>query len=231
MAFQLDLAHLDLSTSAFFFDFNTAVALADVDEHLLQRLAGEEWKALRPRLAMSRELEGRIGLAQRWALLSPVVGALVDPPSVDSLSGASLFHEVAGEIGVDPAFGSRVARLREEGAEVTVVCDGFGFYVASACESFDVQVLSNTVDFTTGQLVYPHLDRCCPCSTCGMCKQAPIEDAKRRGRRAVFVSGDLADRKAALLADVLVASGALAHWCEIADVASTDPTELNLTPR
>lgn len=207
MLFQLDLA-----LSSFFFDFNTMVASADVDEHLLRRLAGEEWRALRPRLAMSHELDGRIGLEQRWALL----------PS-DSLT----VRQVAAEVVVDPAFGPLAERLRSRGAEITVLCDGFGFYVAEACKPFDVQVLANTVDFTTGRLVYPHLDRCCPCSTCGMCKQAPIEDAQRRGRPTVLVSGDQADRKAALLADVLAADGALAEWCEIADVAYIDPAELN----
>src|SRR5207247_2297872 len=66
-----------------------------------------------------------------------------------------------------------------------------------------------------------NLDRCCPCSTCGTCKQAPIKDAQRRGRQALFVGDGASDRKAALLADVLFAKGELADWCEEVDVAYT----------
>ena len=98
-----------------------------------------------------------------------------------------------------------------------------------ALAPFGVEVLTNAVDFATGALVFPHADRCCPCSTCGTCKQAPIKDARRRGRRAVFVGDGVSDRKAALLADRLFAKvgpggrpeqgHGLAEWCELADVA------------
>jgi 2-hydroxy-3-keto-5-methylthiopentenyl-1-phosphate phosphatase len=74
--------------------------------------------------------------------------------------------------------------------------------------------LSNTVDWVTGRLEFPHEDRCCPCSTCGTCKQAPIKDARHRGLSTVLVGDGISDRKAALLADVVFAKGALADWCE-----------------
>jgi len=79
-------------------------------------------------------------------------------------------------------------------------------------------VLTNAVDWSTGVLEFPNLDRCCPCSSCGTCKQAPIKDARRRGRTTVFVGDGVSDRKAALLADVLFAKGRLAEWCDFSGV-------------
>ena len=44
---------------------------------------------------------------------------------------------------------------RNAGAEVTVVSDGFGFYVEEACAPLGVEVLTNSVDFTTRELRVP----------------------------------------------------------------------------
>ena len=74
-------------------------------------------------------------------------------------------------------------------------------------------MLTDAVDFATGELRFPHEDRCCPCSSCGVCKQAPIKDAEYRGRTTVLVGDGASDRKAALLADVVLAKGPLASWC------------------
>ena len=73
--------------------------------------------------------------------------------------------------------------------------------------------MTNAVDWELGRLEFPNEDRCCACSSCGTCKQAPIKDAGRRGRATVMVGDGTSDRKAALLADVVFAKGALARWC------------------
>ena len=117
---------------------------------------------------------------------------------------------VAAEVPLDAGFAPLVHDLRERGAEVTVVSDGFGFYVEEACAPHGVEVLTNAVDFATRELLFPHEDRCCPCSTCGVCKQAPIKDAKYRGQTTVLVGDGASDRKAALLADVVFAKDSLA---------------------
>ena len=61
--------------------------------------------------------------------------------------------------------------------------------------------------------VFPHEDRCCACSSCGVCKQAPIKDAKYAGRTTVLVGDGTSDYKAALLADIVFAKSTLAAWC------------------
>jgi 2-hydroxy-3-keto-5-methylthiopentenyl-1-phosphate phosphatase len=77
-----------------------------------------------------------------------------------------------------------------------------------------VPVLTNDVDWTTGRLEFPHEDRCCACSSCGVCKQAPIKDAKYAGRTTVLVGDGASDYKAALLADIVFAKSTLAAWCD-----------------
>jgi 2-hydroxy-3-keto-5-methylthiopentenyl-1-phosphate phosphatase len=120
---------------------------------------------------------------------------------------------VAAEVDLDAGFAPLVDALRTAGAELTVVSDGFGFYVDDACRPLGLDVLTNAVDFTTGELQFPHEDRCCPCSSCGVCKQAPIKDAQYRGQTAVLIGDGTSDRKAAMLADVVFAKGELASWC------------------
>jgi len=82
-----------------------------------------------------------------------------------------------------------------------------------------VPVLTNHVDWATRRLEFPHEDRCCPCSTCGTCKQAPLKDASAAGRATVLVGDGTSDHKAALLADVVFAKRRLASWCDLFDVA------------
>jgi 2-hydroxy-3-keto-5-methylthiopentenyl-1-phosphate phosphatase len=54
-----------------------------------------------------------------------------------------------------------------------------------------------------------------------VCKQAPIKDAKYRGRTTVLVGDGTSDRKAALLADAVFAKAGLADWCDAFGVPYT----------
>ncbi len=225
---------VDLSAVSVFLDYDGTITVpgevvvdghtlrvsADTGVHLLERLSTDDWRTVDREYA-SGAIGSREALSREWAML---------PADEHTL------RAVAREVPLDPDLGPLVDGLRAAGAEVAVVSDGFGFHLAEALAPFGIEVLTNAVDFATGALEFPHLDRCCPCSTCGMCKQAPIKDARRRGRLAVFVGDGVSDRKAALLADRLFAKvssrgGAqggqagperghgLAEWCDLADVA------------
>lgn len=194
---------LDLAGAAVFLDFDGTITAADSTVHLLERLAPAAWHdvedAYRAGAIGSREC-----LSRQWEL-------------VETRDEATL-RAVVREVPVDPGFAALVDGLRAAGAEVTVVSDGYGFYAHEVCAPLGIELLTNTVDFATGALVFPHLDRCCPCSTCGTCKQAPLKDARRRGRTTVLVGDGASDRKAALLADVVFAKDDLAEWCDMAGV-------------
>ena len=193
---------MDLSQASVFLDFDGTITEIDTGVHLLDALADASWRDVE-----AEYFAGTIGsrecLVRQWAMLPH------DEPRLRAL---------AREVPLDAGLESLVDGLRAAGAEVAVVSDGYGFYAEEVCARLGVDLLTNAVDWSTGDLTFPNLDRCCPCSTCGTCKQAPIKDARRRGRTAVFVGDGVSDRKAALLADVLFAKAGLADWCDEAGV-------------
>jgi 2,3-diketo-5-methylthio-1-phosphopentane phosphatase len=188
---------LDLARMSVFLDFDGTVSTRDVGTYLLERAGAPEWWELHEQYERG-EIGSRECIYDQWALVK---------------GDESMLRSLAGEVKLDPGFEPLVDALHERGSEVTVVSDGFGFYVHDACERSGAAVLTNAVDFATGELLFPHEDRCCPCSSCGVCKQAPIKDAKYRGQTTVLVGDGASDRKAALIADVVFAKDALAVWC------------------
>ncbi|HSO95882.1 MAG TPA: HAD-IB family phosphatase [Acidimicrobiia bacterium] len=193
---------LDLRTTSVFLDFDGTVTLRDVGQHLLARHAADAWLGLHDEYDAG-VIGSRECLVGQWELLD------VDEATL---------RATAAEVPIDPGFVPLVATLRDASAELTVVSDGFGFYADAVCGPAGVPVLTNRVDWVTGVLQFPHEDRCCACATCGVCKQAPIKDAHRAGRTTVLIGDGTSDRKAALLADVVFAKGALADWCDWYDV-------------
>jgi 2-hydroxy-3-keto-5-methylthiopentenyl-1-phosphate phosphatase len=188
---------LDLSRTSVFLDFDGTVSTRDVGIHLLERAGTDGWWALHEEYERG-EIGSRECMYDQWALVE---------------GDESTLRAIASEVPLDPGFGPLTEDLRARGAEITVVSDGFGFYVEEACAPLGLEVLTNAIDFSTRELQFPHEDRCCPCSTCGVCKQAPIKDAKYRGQTTVLIGDGASDRKAALLADVVFAKDSLAEWC------------------
>jgi 2,3-diketo-5-methylthio-1-phosphopentane phosphatase len=195
-----------LATTSVFLDFDGTISTTDVGVHLLERLAPPAWHDVEAEY-QAGEIGSRVCLLDEWDLLP------TDP---------ELLRSVAAEVPIDPALDPLVADLLAAGAEVSVVSDGFGFYARDACAHLGIPVLTNAVDWETGRLEFPFEDRCCACSSCGTCKQAPIKDARHRGRATVLVGDGTSDRKAALLADLVLAKGELARWCEWSGVAFTE---------
>jgi 2,3-diketo-5-methylthio-1-phosphopentane phosphatase len=192
-----------LAEASVFLDFDGTVSTADIGVTLLQAFGRPGWEEIDAAYAAGA-IGSRECLLDEWDL---VEGSEAD------------LRAAARAVPLDPAFEPFVDGLRAAGAEVMVVSDGFGFYVAEACAPLELDVLTNDVDFATGELLFPHEERCCPCSTCGVCKQAPIKDASARGRSTILVGDGISDRKAALLADAVFAKGRLADWCELSGVA------------
>ena len=192
----------DLSRTSVFLDFDGTITEADTGVYLLERLAPPGWRKIGDAYGRG-EIGSRECLLDEWDLLP---------------ADEARLRAVVAEVPLDPGARPLVAALRSAGADVTIVSDGFGIRVDEVAADLGVAVISNRVDWEAGRLEFPHEDRCCPCSTCGTCKQAPIKDARHRGQRTVLVGDGTSDRKAALLADLVFAKGALATWCERAGV-------------
>jgi 2-hydroxy-3-keto-5-methylthiopentenyl-1-phosphate phosphatase len=193
---------LDLPRTSVFLDFDGTVTERDVGQHLLDRFAGDEWLTLRDEYRAGT-IGSRECLLGQWDLLH---------------ADETTLRAAAGDVPLDPGFEGLVAALRDAGAELVVVSDGFGFRAEEVCAAAGVRVLTNHVDWAARRLEFPHEDRCCPCSTCGVCKQAPIKEARHAGRTTVLVGDGTSDRKAALLADLVFAKGRLAQWCALQEV-------------
>ena len=194
---------MDLASASVFLDFDGTMTVVDSGVHLLERLTDDNsWRAI-DELYGAGAIGSRECLEREWELLP---------------HDEVVLRNATRDVALDPDAERLIADLQGRGAEVTVVSDGFGFYAEEVCARLGVPLLTNAVNWTTGALEFPNLDRCCPCSSCGTCKQAPIKEARRRGRSTVFVGDGISDRKAALLADVLFAKARLAEWCEFSGV-------------
>jgi 2,3-diketo-5-methylthio-1-phosphopentane phosphatase len=197
------MAPLDLSRAAVFLDYDGTISTRDTGVVLLERFAPPEWREIDDEYVRGA-IGSRVCLLDEWDLL---------PKDEARLRAA------AAEVPLDPGLDALVGALRSAGAELAVVSDGFGFYVHERLAELGVSIVTNDVDWSTGELEFPNADRCCACSSCGTCKQAPIKDAKHRGLTTVLVGDGASDQKAALLADVLFAKDGLARWCDRAGVA------------
>ena len=193
---------IDLARAAVFLDYDGTISTRDTGVALLEQFAPPAWRAIDEEYTRG-EIGSRVCLLDEWDLL---------PNDEVGLRAA------AAAVPLDPGLDDLVTALRAAGAEIAVVSDGFGFYVHERLAHLGLEVVTNDVDWTTSELAFPNADRCCACSSCGTCKQAPIKDAKHRGRTTVMVGDGASDQKAALLADVLFAKDGLARWCDRAGV-------------
>lgn len=192
MVFRLDLAR-----TLVLLDFDGTMTSVDTVVHLRDRLAEPASREV-PAEDVRRAFGTRSWLLDEWDLLP---------------HDEMVLRDAVRDVPLDPDAAGLVADLQAAGAEVLVVSDGYGFFATEVAERLGVPVLTNAVDWASGRLEFPHEERSCACSSCGVCKQAPIKDARHHGRSTVLISDDVTDYKAALLADVVFAQGTLAEWC------------------
>jgi len=195
---------MDLANSSVFFDFDGTITLIDTGEYLLERLASPEWRRY-------DELFNREIIGSRECLIAQFTMLPRDE---------ILLRKIALEVPVDPGFGDVVEFLREGGAEVTVLSDGFGLFVAERCPG--VKVLTNEPDIASGTISFPNFRADCDCAQCGTCKRKPIEEARARDRLTIMIGDGTSDRHAARSADLVFAKGSLASWCSNNGIVFTE---------
>jgi len=175
-------------------DFDGTACLHDVAEHLLMRFGDPSWPSYDEAWARG-EIGAREGIGAQAAML--------DAPT-DELLGYALDH-----CPIDPTFSPFVRWVVGVDVPVTVVSDGFGFYIEPllAAAGIDgIPVVTNT--WHDGVMTFPNGHG--ECVGCGTCKMRAVLEAP--GPVAFVGEGD-SDRFGALYADVVFAKDALVDWC------------------
>jgi 2-hydroxy-3-keto-5-methylthiopentenyl-1-phosphate phosphatase len=129
---------------------------------------------------------------------------------------AQLLRSEAAAMPQDHAFPGFVAAVRERGAQVEVVSDGLGFYVASNLAALgltDVFVATNANEVENGgegmSFPFGHPS----CFVCGTCKRERVRLHQAVGRVVVFIGDGTSDRFGAAHADLVFAKQGLARIC------------------
>jgi 2,3-diketo-5-methylthio-1-phosphopentane phosphatase len=183
-------------------DFDGTACLHDVAEHLLRAFADGDWGSL-DRALERGERGSRSVIADQSAMLDA--------------DRATLLDHALGHCPMDPTFAPFVVWARDQGIDVVVASDGFGFYIEpllAAAGVPSIPVITNEQvwvgDRPSGlRFVHGH-PQCVGCGTCKM--QAVLE---RRDIGAVaFVGEGSSDRYGALYADVTFAKLDLVAHCE-----------------
>jgi 2,3-diketo-5-methylthio-1-phosphopentane phosphatase len=190
-----------LPIGAVLVDFDGTACLHDVAEHLLIEFGHPSWPAYD--VAWERgEIGARDALSNQAAMLTA---------PLDEMLRFALDH-----CPVDPTFGPFVEWSRAQHIPVTVVSDGFGFYIGPLLEAHaitDTEVITNDWRNTVGlgfRNGHP------TCIGCGTCKKQAVERAQASHGRVAFVGEGPSDRFGARYADVTFAKvgGSLIERCD-----------------
>ncbi len=190
-----------LSVGALVVDFDGTVCAADISEALLEAFGDPSWSAF-DQAADRGELGLREAAHHQVAMLRA--------------TREELLAFAVATARVDPTFPPFVAWAGAQGLPLTVVSDGFGFYVRPVLEAAGLGHLSVLTNELVGDeppfsLRHPHGHP--ECAGCGTCKMLAVCAARALHGPVAFVGEGQSDRYGALYADAVFAKDALAAIC------------------
>jgi 2-hydroxy-3-keto-5-methylthiopentenyl-1-phosphate phosphatase len=183
-------------------DFDGTACLHDVAEHLLTAFGDSAWPSY-------DEAWGQGEISRRVAVDSQDRLLLADRET--------MIEYAAVHCPLDPTFPEFVRWARAGNTDVTLVSDGFGFYIEpilARAGLADLPVITNEQVFGSDGRVsglrFPNGNAAC--IGCGTCKMQAVLDARRFGTVA-FVGEGSSDRYGALYADIVFAKDTLVAYC------------------
>lgn len=189
-----------LPIGAVLVDFDGTACLHDVAEDLLREFGDPSWPEY-------DEAEARGEIGSREAIGAQA--AMLTAPLERMLAFA------VDHCPLDPTFTPFVAWCRERAIPLTLVSDGFGFYIPpilSVGGLAHLPVVTNTWVQTDGARPVRFENGHAECVGCGTCKMRAVIEARTNGPVA-FVGEGQSDRYGALYADVVFAKDALTEIC------------------
>jgi len=184
-------------------DFDGTIAPDDVGAALVQRFS-------------DLPAAVRAGLLADWKAEAIGHRALTEAECARMRVGEEEALAFTRSFAIDPDFAPFVGEVQARGDAVTVVSEGFDFYIHDLLDRAGLgalPVLANRARFAGGGVTpeFPHTDP--SCRRCGNCKGRHVRDWSARGWRTVFVGDGGSDRCGARAAEVVVARGDLLAWC------------------
>jgi len=191
------------SVGAFLVDFDGTACTADVAEFLLREFGEPYWQ-----LYDDMVDRGEMGLREAARIQSSILTGTRDEMLALAIERCPL----------DPTFVPFVEWAEGRGLPVTIVSDGFAFYVRPILEAEGLgrlEVVTNELVFdgaSPPQLRHPNAHP--ECVGCGTCKMLAVLRARERHGAVAFVGEGQSDRYGALYSDVVFAKDALVSICE-----------------
>lgn len=191
-----------LPVRALVVDFDGTACLQDVSEELLIAFGEPGWPEYDH--AVDR---GEMGLREAARLQSSMLSG-----SREEMLAYALEHAE-----IDPTFPPFVAWAESRGLPLTLVSDGFAFYIRPILEAAGlghVPVVTNELAFGEGRPELRHPNGHPACVGCGTCKMLAVQRFQASHGPVAFVGEGQSDRYGALYADVVFAKLSLVPICE-----------------
>jgi 2,3-diketo-5-methylthio-1-phosphopentane phosphatase len=183
-------------------DFDGTACLQDVSEELLEAFGEPNWPEFDD--AVDR---GEMGLREAAEHQAAMLSGSREEMLAYALEHAEL----------DPTFPPFVAWAEARGLPLTLVSDGFAFYIRPILEAVGLghlEVVTNELAFEGGRPELRHPNGHPECIGCGTCKMLAVQRFRASHGPVAFVGEGQSDRYGALYADVVFAKLSLVPICE-----------------
>lgn len=182
-------------------DFDGTITNEDIGFQIIQTFAGPGW----------REIEDEYQRGEKGSR-----EALEEIFAITRVSEETLAGFVDKHFHVDPYFPAFLDFCRQAGIAVTVLSDGFDFYIDRMFAKFrlDVPYLANRLRVADCGLRADFPYKSGHCGACGNCKLNFAKRVKGRGSRIIYIGDGHSDKCVSALADMVFAKGVLAQHCE-----------------
>jgi 2,3-diketo-5-methylthio-1-phosphopentane phosphatase len=182
-------------------DFDGTACLHDVSEVLLEEFGDPGWP-------LYDELvdRGDMGLREAGRHQSAMLAG----------GGEEMLAFVLDRCRLDPTFPPFVGWAQERALPITVVSDGFAFYIRPMLEAASLgglEVITNELVFDGGRPRLAHPNGHPECRGCGTCKMLAAVRARERLGPVAFVGEGQSDRYGALYSDIVFAKKELVRIC------------------